>query len=138
MSLPQQKYREMVFQMLYSLDIGQAKDDDLIDLLMKELNVTKKSARDALDRTREIFKNLPQIDPVIEETASEYAFDRIQTVERNVLRLGVFEMLYDDQIPPKVAIAEAIRIARKFGTPESSHFINAILDAIYKKSQPKE
>ena len=138
MSLPQQKYREMVFQMLYSLDIGQAKDDDLIDLMMKELNITKKSARDALDRTRAIFKNLPQIDPVIEATASEYAFDRIQTVERNILRLGVFEMLYDEQIPPKVAIAEAIRIARKFSTPEASQFINAILDAIYKKSQQKE
>jgi transcription antitermination protein NusB len=55
-----------------------------------------------------------------------------------VLRLALYEMLHDDQIPPKVAIAEAIRLSRKFSTPESSSFINAILDAIYKSSQGEQ
>jgi N utilization substance protein B len=49
------------------------------------------------------------------------------------LRLGIFEIFFDSEIPAKVAIAEAIRLCRKFGTPESSQFVNAILDGVYKK-----
>ena len=71
---------------------------------------------------------------MIRKTAVSYAFERIQSVERNVLRLGVFEMLYDSSIPPKVAISEAMRLSRKFSNPESSHFINALLDHLYKLS----
>lgn len=132
MALPQQKFREIVLQMLYSKDIGQASDEHMIPLLMKELSVTKSAVRNAQKRVYDILNLLTKIDNLIAETVTSYKFERIQTIERNVLRLGIYELLFDDAIPPKVAIAEAIRLSRKFSTPESATFINAAMDALFK------
>lgn len=135
MSLPAQKFREVVFQMLYSYDTGRATDEDMLDLLSSELAVTKKSVREAQMRVHQLLSHLPEIDALISNTSQSYAFERIQTVERNILRLGIYEMVFDTAIPEKVAIAEAMRLARKFSTKESATFINAILDASLKARQ---
>jgi len=134
MAVPLQKFREVVFQMLYSYDISHATDENMLDLLTKELSVTRKTVRDAQERVHQIRQKLDQIDEMITKTSHAYAFERIQSVERNVLRLGIFELFFDETIPPKVAISEAMRLARKFGTKESAIFVNAILDALYKSS----
>lgn len=134
MSVPAQKFREAVFQMLYSYDIGHTDDDDLIELIMEELAITKKVARNALERKEFILQKLTEIDKMIGKTSQSYSFERIQSVERNVLRLGLFELFFDDTIPPKVALAEAMRLTRKFGTKESASFVNAIMDTLYKES----
>ena len=78
---------------------------------------------------------MTEIDAVIAKTSQSYAFERIQSVERNILRLAVYELLYDPEMPPKVALAEAVRLTRKFGSPEAAAFVNALLDGIYKSSQ---
>lgn len=135
MALPQQKFREIVFQLLYSYDIGEANDEDMLFLLMAELAVTKQSVRTAQTRARTILARKDELDDFIAKASISYAFERIPSVERNILRIGVFEMLFDDQIPPKVALAEALRLTRKFATPESATFVNAVLDNIYKSSQ---
>lgn len=134
MSLPAQKFREAVFQMLYSFDIGHGGEDDMIDLIMQELAITKKTAKEAFLRTQKIREKLPEIDAMISKTSISYTFERIQSVERNILRLGLYELFFDNIIPSKVALAEALRLARKFGTRESASFVNAILDALYKQS----
>ena len=82
----------------------------------------------------ELKKHKDEIDQSITTHSKEYEFDRIPRVEKNLIRLGVFEMKYSKETPPKVAISEAIRLARKFATHESAKFVNAILDAIYKES----
>jgi len=138
MTIPAQKFREIVFQLLYSYDIGRATDENMIDLLTKELSVTKKIICDAQRHLQLILKHKDEIDATIAKTSHAYAFERIQTVERNILRIGVYEILFDENIPPKVAIAEAMRLARKFSTKEAASFVNAILDAIYKRSIGKD
>lgn len=135
MSIPAQKFREIVFQMLYSYDMGRATDENMLDLLTQELAVTKKIARDAQMRVHLIRSHLKEIDSLITATSHSYNFERIQSVERNILRLGAFELFFDKDIPYKVAMAEALRLARKFGTKESGIFVNAILEAIFKSSQ---
>jgi len=132
MPAPVQKIREIVFQMLYSFDMGKATDELMLDLLSKELTVPKKTVRNAQLKVHKIRSHLAEIDKLIAATSFSYAFDRIQSVERNILRLGTYEILFDSTIPPKVALAEAFRLAKKFGTKESGLFVNAILDAIYK------
>lgn len=134
MSLPQQKFREIVFQLLYSYDISKTTDEEMISLLSAELAVTKKAVRTAMERVLLIISKIPEIDKLISQIALQYNFERIQSVERNILRLGTFELFFDDAIPPKVAIAESIRLARKFGSPEAASFVNAILDNLYKTS----
>ena len=134
MVLPQKKFREIVFQMLYGLEIGSADEDGMVELLMKELQVTKKSVKEAQNKAEKILSLLPQIDEQLATLSTSYNYERIQTVEKNILRLSTFELLYEDRIPPKVAISEGVRLAKKFSSPESVSFVNAILDAVYKKS----
>jgi transcription antitermination protein NusB len=135
MPVPQQKFREIVFQLLYSHDIGQAEERDMLALMMAELAVSRKVVRDAQSKMNAIADHLPAIDQLIAKHSHGYAFERIQSVERNILRLGIFELLYDSTMPSKVAIAEGLRLARKFGSPEGASFVNALLDTIYKESQ---
>lgn len=134
MAVPQQKYRELVFLMLYSYAEGSPDENEVERLLMKELSVTKKNVKLALEKVKAILKQKSEIDEKIAKASLSYAFERIQTVEKNILRLGVYELFYEDGIPPKVSISEAIRLSRKFATKESSAYINAILDHLYKES----
>ncbi len=132
MPLPPQKFREAVFQILFCYDF-EAGSDQIIPMMMDELQATRRAMADAHARVQEVLGKLAEIDPVITGASTEYSFERISRVEKTILRLGLFELSFDPAIPPKVAIAEAIRLCRKFGTPESSQFVNAILDGVVKK-----
>ncbi len=135
MALHQQKFREIVLQLLYGLDLAEQSPEELQKLLSEELEVSKSSVRLAQTRVDQIIKVLNILDDLIRKTSLSYQFERIPTVERNILRLGVFELVYDDSIPPKVAITEAMRLARKFSSPESASFVNALMDTLYKQQQ---
>lgn len=132
MPIPPQKFREIVFQLLYSQDFRESDKDETGHMIMGELKVTRKTVAEAWERVHHIEPLLSAIDEKISLSSTSYTFDRISRVEKTILRLGLFEILHDSSIPPLVAIAEAIRLARKFGTPESAHFVNAILDKAYK------
>lgn len=134
MPLPAPKFREIVFQLLYSYDLGRPSLEEMCRLLSQELQVPKSAIRAADERVMKLLAECDAIDALIGTHCKGYAFDRIQTVERNILRLGVYELLYDESLPPKVALAEAMRLTRKFGTKEAATFVNAILDVIYKTS----
>jgi N utilization substance protein B len=132
MPLPPQKFREIVFLLLFSAAFDAEELDGTALMLMGELKVTKRSVLDASARAREVLSCLGEIDEKIRAASNEYQFERISSAEKCALRLGLFELLHDSSLPPKVAIAEAIRLTRKFGTPESADFVNAILDTVYK------
>lgn len=133
MAIPQAKLREIVFQLLYSHDTGRTEDQSSIALLMKELQVARSGVHQAMIKACAAQQHLVEIDAVIAQAVHSYTFERIQIVERNILRLAVYELTIEKTIPPKVSIAEAMRLGRKFATPEAANFINAILDNIYKQ-----
>jgi len=133
MSLPKQKFREIVFQILYCHDFKCSLTEDLLSLLMRENKVSKKNVVLCFEKFKAINIKLDSIDPLISEASTEYAFDRISSVEKNILRLALYEIFYDDTIPEKVGISEGVRLSKKYGTPESAKFVNAILDTLYKK-----
>lgn len=135
MALSKQKFREIVFQLLFSLDFSQPCEKDTIALLMQQLAVTKSALREALAYAQKMAEIFPEIDRTIASLSQEYDFSRIPRVERAVLRLGVFELFYTSGLPPKVAIAEALRLSRKFATPEAATFVNALLDSAYQAHQ---
>ncbi len=130
MALPIQKLREIVFHLLYSNDF-EALNEDVIPFLMQHHKVTKKSLYQAQEVVALLKKHHTAIDASIKAHSKDYELDRIPRVEKNLLRLGIFELLYSKEVPPKVAISEAIRLARKFATAESAQFVNAVLDSIY-------
>lgn len=79
-----------------------------------------------------VLDNIEEIDIYITKYATEWPLDQITVVDRNILRIGVFELLFNKEIPAKVAINEAIEVAKSFGGESSGRFINGVLGAIYK------
>lgn len=79
-----------------------------------------------------VMKHLAEIDTYITKYATEWPLDQITIVDRNILRIGVYELVFDEDIPAKVAINEAIEIAKAFGSQSSGKFVNGVLGAIYK------
>lgn len=78
-----------------------------------------------------IFEHLEEIDNYIRKYATEWPLEQITYIDRNILRLGIFELIYAEKIPPKVAINEAIEIAKAFGSDSSSKFVNGVLGSIF-------
>jgi len=138
MAIPFQKFREIVFQLIYGQDIGKSDESNLIGLLAAELAVPKSVIKQAQEKALAVLSHLNELDDLIGKASTSYSFERIHSVERNILRLGAYEFLHDPTIPPKVAIAEAIRLTRKFASPEAATFINAVMDNIYKASLGQE
>jgi len=87
---------------------------------------------------KNVMENLPKIDKYIIKYATEWPLDQITIIDRNILRIGVYELVMSDDIPPKVAINEAIEIAKTFGGESSGKFVNGVLGAIYKDLDKKD
>lgn len=135
MAASQKKFREIIFQMLYSRDFNDESDAKVLISMLDQFLVTRKVVYQAFEKVEKVFGMLDAIDPLISKFSKDYDFKRISRVERNILRLGVYELKFEEEIPPKVAITEAIRLSRKFGTPEGGSFVNAVLDAIFKSEE---
>ena len=135
MPLPIQKQREALLQILYSKEFEGTVE--IIPFMMAELKATRSSMAVTNARADLILSELNQIDPMIAEASTEYRLERISRIEKWILRMSLFELIIEQKTPPKVVIAEAIRLCRKFGTRESAEFINAIIDGIYKNHAAK-
>lgn len=83
-----------------------------------------------------VTDHLIDLNGFITKFAPEWPIEQITVVDRNVLRIGIFELKFDDDIPPKVAINEAIELAKTFGGPSSGKFVNGVLGSIYKTMEP--
>jgi len=79
-----------------------------------------------------VITNISSIDSLIKKHVKNWEIERMAVIDRNILRMGCFELLFSDDIPPKVAINEAIELAKRFGDVDSPRFVNGILDTIYK------
>ena len=92
--------------------------------------------QDVIDYTRVLLSGIERerdaIDKLIKDASDNWRLDRITYVDINILRLGIYEMLYSADVPPKVAIDEAIEIGKKYGNEDSQDFINGVLDRVLK------
>jgi transcription antitermination protein NusB len=131
------KAREVALQFLYQLDLHSEHDPSRHDDEFWERHPVDPDTRafaDALVRGTKI--NQGKIDQVLSQFAEHWDLERMAVVDRNILRLAAYEILWTGEVPPKVAINEAIEIAKKFGTKESSRFINGVLDRVHKELRP--
>jgi transcription antitermination protein NusB len=130
------KIRELMLQWLFSHDFNlDMQSKAKTALFMEMANVTKKNIKEIETEAQEIIKNIDFIDKIIEESSKDYKIERILLVEKNILRIAIFELYYSDNPEIKIIISEAIRLAKKFSTTESLKFVNAVLDNIYKTSK---
>lgn len=130
--------RSIILQSLYEWDFH-GKNDGILNKIV-ERNIknfaTGLEEKEFIKKLSEgIEKNIQRIDKIIEKTAPEWPLEQISTLDRNALRIGLFELLYSDkkEVPPKVAINEAIELAKVFGGESSGRFINGVLGTVYKQ-----
>jgi transcription antitermination protein NusB len=129
------KAREFALQMLYQAETSGSPIGEVVAVFWehREAPVDVRQFADRLARgTRDC---LPEIDDVLTGCLENWRLERLAIVDRNVLRLAVYEFLHEKETPPVVVIDEAIEVARRFGGDESSQFANGILDAVRKKLQ---
>jgi len=124
------KARELVLCSLYSCEIGGGNAEEVFsDLLLKsKLNPSSKIF--ASDLYHKVINNIENIDSMIKECVKNWDFSRISIVDKNILRMGICELLFFGDVPRKVSIDESIELAKKYGGEDSGSFINGILDAI--------
>ena len=128
--------RATVLQALYEWDFRD-KEIDANETLTRNLSFTEESVTDefAFDLLKGVIDHQKEIDQVIEKAAPDWPIKDVSVVDRNILRIGLFELLFQDhkEVPPKVAINEAIEIAKVYGGKTSSRFINGVLGAVYRE-----
>jgi transcription antitermination protein NusB len=130
------KARELAMQTLFCMDMVENKSEELVERL-SEVVESSPDIRPFCDMlVKGVVKNKTAIDQVIEQFSDNWKLFRMACVDRNILRIAVFEMLHCDDIPPRVTINEAVDIGKKYGTEDSGAFINGILDSIYQKFAP--
>ena len=134
--------RSIVMQSLYQWDFrNQIKEQVPVILRdnLKEFGVGLDDDNKLfVDKTfTNIIKKLPEIDKKIKEYSPDWTLEKMGSIDRNVLRIGVYELYFNKEIPDKVAINEAIEMAKSFGGISSGKFVNGILGAMYKDIEKK-
>lgn len=137
MALPKNKFRELVFLILYRTPFFKEESDFDAKFYMTVLKTTKSNVEQALEMAKAIQSKLSEIDPLINEASIGYDLERIQSTELTAMRLAIYEMLFDEEVPEKVALKEALRLTKKFSTESAVTFVNGVLDQVYKnKNDP--
>jgi N utilization substance protein B len=127
------KARELALQMLFQHDLSGNTPDAILDTF-EDLQKSKANTKEFATKIfRGTVDNLTKIDDMIQAQADNWRLSRMAVVDRNIIRMSVYEFLHENDTPKLVIIDEAIEIAKKFGTQKSSQFINGILDGILKR-----
>jgi transcription antitermination protein NusB len=127
------KARELALQMLFQFDMA-GNPPETIVATFEDLQKSKPNTREfAVKIFRGTVDHMTEIDDMIQQQADNWRLTRMAVVDRNIIRMSIYEFMHETDTPKLVIIDEAIEIAKKFGTQKSSQFINGILDGILKR-----
>lgn len=140
------KAREAALQFLFQDDFGggfqEGVPDDGLSQRFEQFcslyQVSRKAREYAVQLITGVFEHREAIDSAIREHATNWRLERIAGTDRNLLRIGIYELLFVDDVPGQVAINEAVEIAKRFGSDDSSAFVNGILDAVQQRLEPRD
>jgi len=128
--------RRIALQALYQLDLCKSPlDSDIIEFIREQGGDDEGVTQFAESLVKGVMEHLGEIDAQISSVAKHWRINRIAYIDRNVLRISAYELLWRDDIPMKVSINEAIELAKQFSTAESGLFVNGILDKIKENAQ---
>lgn len=133
--------RSIVLQSLYEWDFYDKKPalKNIVERNIKDFGPGLEEVGFVWQLIEGIEKNIQDLDKIIEKAAPEWPIPQIAVIDRNVLRIGLFELIHanKEEVPPKVAINEAIELAKTFAGPTSGKFINGVLGTVYKQLSPE-
>ena len=127
--------RELALKFLYQTEFNSNSPDSELNSFCDRANVSEEVQSFTQTLIKNILFHKKEVDELLEKISANWAPDRMAVIDKNILRLGICELLFDPTTPPKVVINEAVEIAKKFGTEESPDFINGILDKVFKDSK---
>ena len=127
--------RELALKFLYQTEFNSNSPDSELNSFCERANVSEEIQDFTQTLIKNIFIHKKEVDGLLKKISANWVPDRMAMIDKNILRLGICELLFDPTTPPKVVINEAVEIAKKFGTEESPDFINGILDKVYKDSK---
>ncbi len=131
--------REVALKALYQLDLSETLESESAEPPIHEDDVTIEEARPfALELVAGVREALSDIDVMLQEIASNWTLERMAVIDRNILRIGAYELLHRSDVPPAVAINEAILLAQKYSSKDSGGFVNGILDTLRTRHEAKE
>lgn len=125
--------REIVLQVLYQFDLNSDRDpaeDD--EFIRKRMSNNVDLVNFAMSLLKGVLRNREELDAMLTERAENWSLSRMAVTDRNVMRIAAFEILYTDT-PDRVAINEAVELSRRFGSAQSSQFVNGVLDRFLKR-----
>ena len=129
--------RSTVLQTLYEWDFGGMKDNPEAGLARNMAEYAPGNKDDSFMKTllNGVISKQKDLDDIITKAAPEWPIEKISVMDRNILRLGLYELLFSDraEVPPRVAINEAIELAKTYGGENSGKFINGVLGTVYKE-----
>ncbi|MDF2960020.1 MAG: transcription antitermination factor NusB [Paenibacillus sp.] len=135
--------RELAVQTLYQMEMNGVTADEAVGIVVEEARtddeagLTQKKDTIASEEIKELVdgtvSNKLRIDELLSDYLKGWQMDRLSRVDREVLRLAAYEMVYRDDVPPKVVVNEAIELAKHFGTEESGKFVNGVLGKMIKE-----
>ncbi len=129
--------REAVIQTLYAQEMGNDKAVSQFEEILKDKKVKGSKAEFARKLLKGVLEHIDKIDEIIKDHLIDWSFDRLDKVDKQILRLGIYEILYTDT-PYQIAIDEAIKIAKNFSEDKAKSFINGILDKVAKENLNNE
>jgi N utilization substance protein B len=124
------KARTVALQVLYEVDAARHDVEAALAHLLADAGLSGEDADFARRLVSGVIQNKEQIDGHIRKFAPAWPLEQISMVDRNILRLAIFEILLDNNVPVKVAINEAVELAKKFGSDSSSRFVNGVLGSV--------
>jgi N utilization substance protein B len=127
--------REAALQALYQMEIGKVKEETAIAFVVEENILNEKQEKFVRGIVSGVLQNMDRLNGIIRETAIEWNLERMAVVDRNIIRIALFEICYSDDVPPNVAVNEAIEMGKTFSTAESGKFINGILGKVLSSLQ---
>ncbi len=131
--------RENAVKILYQIEMSGYSPEDCINVYWESEKEEKDDVKSYSNHiVRGVISNLTDIDLKIQKLSKNWALDRMHKVDKAILRLAAYELLYSADVPYKVAINEAVELAKKFGTEDSKAFINGILDRFYQSYVQKK
>lgn len=127
--MTRRELRENIFKMLFRVEFHEENEiNDQLALFEEQLEGLKEADLSYIkEKTKEVILHLREIDAKINEKSTGWKTSRMGKVDLSIMRLAVYEILFDEEIPEKVAINEAVELAKRFGTDESPAFINGVL-----------
>jgi N utilization substance protein B len=128
------KARELALQVLYQIDLAGLEPVPALELFCEHFEAGKKSMPYTRRLVQGVVDNRQEFDALIGSHAENWRPERMSVIDRNILRLALYELRYQNDVPARVVINEAIEVAKRFGNEESGPFINGILDAIRKST----